>query len=978
MAIDIRIQTIGEEAALAVFDKLSEAEKKRNQAFDEANNAYKQQKTSINSLKTELSKLVAARDGAFDEKEIKKLNQEIKKTEKQLQDLQNKGIKPAGDGLNNIGGIAKRLGGFMVAAFAAEKIISFGKEVLAITGTFQKFEAVLTNTLGSGSEAQKALQMINQFASSTPFAVEELTDSFVKLANAGFQPTAEEMRKLGDLASASGKSFDQLTEGILDAQTFQFERLKEFGIKAEQSGNKMSFTFRGLTTEVDKTSDAVKAYILSLGDLKGIKGGMAAVSKTLEGQISNLGDAYGQLQLAIGNKLAGAFSEAIGATSEFVGWLKELVETPIEDKIEAERTELNALVEALISTNEKSIERSALISEITNKYPDFVGQLNLNTASEKELRRQLAATNEEFTKRSLLASSKQTSSDFEEEQNKIIAKIAEARKKIAKTQAGEAEQGLFGIGGKMSDPLQIKLVVEALEGNIEYYEEQLAKLEERKTKAKANLARANIKGGEKLTDKQALMELDAIEERQKTEEEVAKATKEYQEQLRKQAEIDAQKKREADEKFRKAAQEQAKKAAEEQAKRDAEFRLRELQAQQIAEEQKLQNLIAYQKEQLANEEISASEKIALQKRIAENEVRLLDLQNAQKKTQYEIDKNNRIKVKKLTATEIKNIDEQTAFSEIQTRQKAADEAARIEKKALEERKKKIDEEMKARLAAMEKDVQAKRDAEKEKAEAEAEARGQRMRIVEEGFVLGQAFANAGFEFDRQQNEAKLANLQAQKEAELKLAGDNEQAKAIVMAKFANEEKKLKEGQARAERNKALFDIAVNTAMAVVKSVAQSPLTFGLPFSAFAIAQGAIQAAVVASRPIPKFKDGVEYLQGKGTTTSDSILAWLSKGERVIDAQTNKKFFPVLSAIHNNQVKPDFLNDVIAHNIKPEILAFKPQENKGIRALQKQVEKLTKALANQPKADVNIDKNGFSVFLSDSLERQEVLNNRYNL
>ncbi|GAB4126270.1 MAG: hypothetical protein Fur0027_07290 [Raineya sp.] len=977
MAIDVKIQVIGDEQALSVFDKLSDAEKERKQAFEQANNAYNQQKITINSLKAELAKLTAARNEAFDEKEIKKLNQEIQKTEKQLQDLQNKGIKPAGDGLNNIGGIAKRIGGFMVAAFAVDKIISFGKEVLNTTATFQKFEAVLTNTLGSRSEAQKALQMINQFAATTPFAVEELTGSFVKLANAGFQPTAEEMRKLGDLASAFGKSFDQLTEGILDAQTFQFERLKEFGIKAEQSGNKVAFTFKGVTTEVDKTSDAVKAYILSLGDLKGVSGGMEAVSKTLEGQISNLGDAFGQLQQAIGNQLAGAFSAAIGATSELVGWLKDLVETPVEDKIEAERVELNALVEALISTNEKSIERSALISEITAKYPDFVGQLNLNTASEKELRRQLAATNEEYTKRSLLASAKDINKDFDEEQAKIIEKIKELRVEIAKTQAGEAKQGLFGIGGKITDPVQIQRQVKTLEGNIAYYETQLKKLEDRKVKAEISLARANIKGGENMTDKQVLLELKALEERQKLEEEIFKTQKDYQEQLRKQAEIDAQKKREADEKARKKAEEEAKKAAEERAKQEAELRLRELQAQQIAEQQKLKNLIAYQREQLNNENLSAAEKIALQKRIGENEIRLLEVQNAQKKTQYEIDKNSRVQIKKLTATELKNIDEQTAFEVIATKQKTQKEIENTEKDSLEKRKKALDEEMKARLSAMEKDVQAKREAEEKKLQAEKEAQARRREIFQAAFNLGVEIVNAGFEIDRQQNEAKLANLQAQKEAELKIAGDSEQAKAIVQAKFAQEERKLKEGQARAEKNKALFDIAINTALAISKAIAASPATFGLPFSAFALAQGAIQAAVVASRPIPKFREGVEYLQGKGTTTSDSNLAWLSKGERVVDAETNKKYFPVLSAIHNHKISPDLLNSIVTNQkIKPETFAVK--QDKQVVLLQKEINNLVKALAKQPRADVSIDKNGFSVFLSDSLEKQKVLNNRYSL
>jgi len=977
MPVDILIRTIGDTEALAAIDKLTEAERQRKQVFDQANRAFEGQKKSINDLQAELARLIEARNKAFDEKEIKNLNREIQKTEKQLQDLRNKGIKPAGDGLNSLEGIAKRIGVFMVAAFALDKIIAFGKEVVAITALFQKFEAVLTNTLGSRSEAQKSLQMISDFAASTPFSVEELTGSFVKLANAGFKPTADEMRKLGDLASAFGKSFDQLTEGILDAQTFQFERLKEFGIKAEQSGDKIAFTFKGVTTEVDKSSEAVKAYVLSLGDLQGVSGGMAAVSKTLEGQISNLGDAFGQLQLAIGKELSGAFSTAIAYAADFVGFLKEIVETPADKQIENEQIELNALVEALISTNKESKERSFLISEITQKYPEFVGALDLNTASEKELRKQLEATNELYNKRKLLVSAQSVADTFQEEQDEIIAKIAEVRKEIALAQAGEYEQGLFGIGGKVTDPKQIQRVVKTLEGNLSYYEKQLARLQEQKERAELNLLRSNFRGGEKMTDKQLRAELDFLKKQQKEEEEIAKITENYQAEQRRKAEEEAKKAREEAEKARKKASEEARRLAEEQARRQAELRLRELQAQQQAEELRLQNLLAYQKEELNNANLSAGEKIALQKRIGETEIALLEVQNKAKKTQYELDKNNRIQVKKLTQTEVENIDKQTDFAIFQQKLKTQAEIEKTEKEASEKRKKQIDDEMKLRLEAMQRDVEARRQAEEDKLQAEKEAQERRKQILQASYELGVQIVNAGFELERMQSEARLADLQARKEAELKIAGDSEQAKAIVQAKFANEEKKLKEGQARAEKNKALFDIAVNTAIAVIKAIAQSPATFGLPFSAFALAQGAIQTALVASRPIPKFKEGVEYLQGKGTTTSDSNLAWLSKGERVVDAETNRKYFPVLSAIHHGKISPDLLNEIATQRLRPEIVLAK-NENKEILLLQKQVEKLTKAIANQPKADVQIDKNGFSVFLSDSLEKQEILNGRYKL
>src|SRR5688500_14207537 len=70
--------------------------------------------------------------------------------------------------------VAKLAGG----VFAASKLIQFGKEVFNVTAEFQKFEAVLTNTLGSNSAANAALRQITEFAAKTPFQVNELTGSF--------------------------------------------------------------------------------------------------------------------------------------------------------------------------------------------------------------------------------------------------------------------------------------------------------------------------------------------------------------------------------------------------------------------------------------------------------------------------------------------------------------------------------------------------------------------------------------------------------------------------------------------------------------------------------------------------------------------------------------------------------------------------------------------------------------------------------
>jgi hypothetical protein len=155
------------------------------------------------------------------------------------------------------------------------------------------------------------MQDIVEFASKTPFQVNELTDAFVKLANRGFRPTLAEMTSLGDLASSTGKSFDQLTEAALDAMTGEFERLKEFGIRASSEGDRVKFTFKGVTTEVQKTDAAIQDYLISLGQAEGVSGSMAAISETVGGQISNLEDNFTQLQLAIGSSSSGLISSVL-------------------------------------------------------------------------------------------------------------------------------------------------------------------------------------------------------------------------------------------------------------------------------------------------------------------------------------------------------------------------------------------------------------------------------------------------------------------------------------------------------------------------------------------------------------------------------------------------------------------------------------------------------------------------------------------
>lgn len=192
-----------------------------------------------------------------------------------------------------------------------------GKDILDTTAKFEKFGIVLRNTLGNDA-GNDALDMIANFAATTPFQLDEVTAAFIKMANQGFVPTREELVKLGDIASSTGKSFDQLAEALLDAQTGQFERLKEFGIKASANGDKVTFSFKEQQTTVDNTNSAIQKYILSLGELHGVAGANAKISESLTGEISNLEDKLAAMYNEMGTANKGVLYDAVGLGSMLI------------------------------------------------------------------------------------------------------------------------------------------------------------------------------------------------------------------------------------------------------------------------------------------------------------------------------------------------------------------------------------------------------------------------------------------------------------------------------------------------------------------------------------------------------------------------------------------------------------------------------------------------------------------------------------
>jgi len=274
--------------------------------------------SNIQALKIKLADLQEKRNLSLNTADIGKANEEVKRLEAEIKRLEN--LPPNGifDRFSKLRSSISPMVGLVAGAFAFSGMIDFGGQIVKVTSDFQKYNAVLTNSFGNQTLANQAMKDLQDLSAKTPFQLNNLTESYIKLVNRGFVPTMAEMTKLGDLASSTGKDFDQLVEAVLDAETGEMERLKEFGIKAEKNKDKISFTFKGITTTVKNEASAIRGYLLGLGDMKGVQGSMAAISGTIGGQLSNLSDNFDAFKLKLGQGLEPIIKIGIMVTNQLL------------------------------------------------------------------------------------------------------------------------------------------------------------------------------------------------------------------------------------------------------------------------------------------------------------------------------------------------------------------------------------------------------------------------------------------------------------------------------------------------------------------------------------------------------------------------------------------------------------------------------------------------------------------------------------
>lgn len=430
-----------------------------------------------------------------------------------------------------------------------------------------------------------------------------------------------------------------------------------------------------------------------------------------------------------------------------------------------------------------------------------------------------------------------------------------------------------------------------------------------------------------------------------------------------------------------------------QQNKDLSARLLKLESESLDLDLQLKQI--YDKKQLqtdkgAKEKLLAAQRLAIEEEIALLEIQRIEFKDNRKELlridedlifrRAELAKIGEKSIIKISLIDAQAIADANALHEkykkdeedriqkmLKAKKDASDRGIAYLKEEQAKKQKILDEELKAfkvnleKRLAMQAEIERRKKINAQKAVQEQKEREEA--IKETSIQIAQQTADAIFQIvnTNRNNEfnAQIQNLQTLKDRELSNKELSEAQKARIEERYQRKIAEIKTKQAIADRNAALAQAVINGALAITKTIAQLGFPAAIPAVIAVAAQTAIQLAVIGATKIPKFAKGTEFVQGGGTETSDSVPAMLSRGERVIDAKTNK----LLKGIPNKML-PQLLIPDIASTVNGSNFDYN-----------KMAKVFSKELANNPALMVNFDKSGFNTFIKQGVTVSQIKNNR---
>lgn len=294
----------------------------------------------------------------------------------------NKSFNSATRSIQSLAKTAKAAMATTIGAIGAKNTVGMAlTEAMNLEG----FKMQLETATKSAEKAGEIMKWSVDLANRTPFETGSVVEASARLEAMGLS-AQKYLPMIGDMAGATNKDLIQATEAIIDAQTGELERLKEFGIKKDDivayAYDKMNKTQvvnnKGQITNQEKFNEAMLALMndkfkggmeKQASTMKGImstisgvmKSGMATIvgitsdgtikqgslMDTLKGKAKTLADTFVKWQQdgtfeKIGNQINNGISKALVSTKQLKTWVTDTYNTikakvlenkPLLDKI---------------------------------------------------------------------------------------------------------------------------------------------------------------------------------------------------------------------------------------------------------------------------------------------------------------------------------------------------------------------------------------------------------------------------------------------------------------------------------------------------------------------------------------------------------------------------------------------------------------------------------------------------------------------
>lgn len=238
----------------------------------------------------------------------------------------------------------------------------------------------------------------------------------------------------------------------------------------------------------------------------------------------------------------------------------------------------------------------------------------------------------------------------------------------------------------------------------------------------------------------------------------------------------------------------------------------------------------------------------------------------------------------------------------------------------------------------------------------------------------------------QQNfDAEYARLESQKEIALQFAGDSESAKKKVEEDAEKRRKEIANREFKAKKQQAVFNIAMDTAQAIISIWAQVPkFDFGISATALSLMVGALGAAqigVVAAQKVPQYFEGTDnhpgglalINDGKGANyketvvTPDGKVRQFSGRDVMIDAPAGTQVFT--HDQWNNE-----LNTMMREKGISMANSFQSKSGLSYQEMDSIIAKHFSKITTQSTV---IDRNGFNTFVSNGTSKTIRNQSRYS-